>query len=34
LKQKLHILDGLEKAPEGLTMLFEGTSTGKLIVKL
>lgn len=34
LKQKLHVLDGLEKAPEGLTMLFEGTSTGKLIVKL
>ncbi|MBI09130.1 MAG: NADP-dependent oxidoreductase [Rhodospirillaceae bacterium] len=34
LKQKLHVLDGLEKAPEGLTMLFEGTSTGKLVVKV
>lgn len=34
LKQKLHVLDGLERAPEGLTMLFEGTSTGKLVVKL
>ena len=34
LKQRLHVLDGLERAPEGLTMLFEGTSTGKLIVKV
>ncbi len=34
LKQRLHILDGLEKAPEGLTMLFEGTTTGKLAVKV
>ena len=34
LKQRLHVLNGLERAPEGLTMLFEGTSTGKLVVKL
>lgn len=34
LKQRLHILDGLEKAPQGLTMLFEGTTTGKLAVKV
>ena len=34
LKQRLHVLDGLERAPEGLTMLFEGTSTGKLVVKV
>ncbi len=34
IKQRLHILDGLEKAPEGLTMLFEGTTTGKLAVKV
>lgn len=34
LKQRLHVLHGLERAPEGLTMLFEGTSTGKLVVKL
>jgi NADPH-dependent curcumin reductase CurA len=34
LKQRLHILDGLEKAPEGLTMLFEGTTTGKMAVKV
>jgi NADPH-dependent curcumin reductase CurA len=33
LKQRLHVLNGLERAPEGLTMLFEGTSTGKLVVK-
>lgn len=34
LKQRLHVLDGLERAPEGLTMLFEGSTTGKLVVKL
>jgi hypothetical protein len=34
LKQRLHVLDGLERAPEGLTMLFAGTSTGKLVVKM
>ena len=34
LKQRLHVLDGLEKAPEGLTMLFAGATTGKLVVKL
>ncbi len=34
IKQRLHVLDGLEKAPEGLTMLFEGTTTGKLVVKV
>jgi NADPH-dependent curcumin reductase CurA len=34
IKQRLHVLDGLEQAPEGLTMLFEGTTTGKLVVKV
>ena len=34
IKQRLHVLDGLEKAPEGLTMLFEGTTTGKLVVRV
>ena len=34
IKQRLHVLDGLEKAPEGLTMLFEGTTTRKLVVRV
>lgn len=34
LKQRLHILDGLEQAPTGLRMLFEGGNTGKLAVRV
>jgi NADPH-dependent curcumin reductase CurA len=34
LQQRLHILDGLEKAPEGLRMLFTGDNFGKLAVKV
>lgn len=34
IKQSLHVLDGLESAPQGLTMLFEGRNTGKLVVKV
>jgi len=34
LQQRLHILDGLEHAPSGLRMLFEGGNTGKLAVRV
>ncbi len=34
LKQRLHLLDGLEQAPLGLKMLFEGGNTGKLAVRV
>ena len=34
LRQKLHILNGLEQAPEGLHMLFMSANFGKLIVNL
>ena len=34
MRQKLHILDGLEQAPHGLQMLFQSENTGKLIVKV
>lgn len=34
LKQRLHVLDGLESAPEGLSMLFRSQNTGKLVVKV
>ena len=34
LKQRLHLLDGLEQAPAGLRMLFEGGNTGKLAVRV
>lgn len=34
IKQRLHILHGLEQCPEGLAMLFRGANTGKLIVAL
>ena len=30
IKRKLHIVEGLEKAPEALPMLFTGENTGKL----
>ena len=29
-----HVIEGLEKAPEGLGMLFEGRNFGKLVVKV
>jgi NADPH-dependent curcumin reductase CurA len=30
IKRKFHVVEGLEKAPEGLLMLFSGGNTGKL----
>jgi NADPH-dependent curcumin reductase CurA len=30
IKRKFHIVEGLEKAPEALPMLFTGGNTGKL----
>jgi len=32
LKQRLHILEGLDQAPVGLGMLFRGENTGKLVI--
>ena len=34
LRQKLHMLEGLEQAPIGLGMLFRGENSGKLVVRL
>jgi hypothetical protein len=34
LRQKLHVLEGLDQAPVGLGMLFRGENTGKLVVRL
>ena len=34
LRQKLHVLEGLEQAPVGLGMLFRGENTGKLVVRV
>ena len=34
VSQRLHVIDGLERAPEGLGMLFRGENLGKLIVRL
>jgi NADPH-dependent curcumin reductase CurA len=34
LKQKLHVLEGLEQAPVGLGMLFRGENAGKLVVRV
>jgi NADPH-dependent curcumin reductase CurA len=34
LRQRLHVLEGLEQAPIGLGMLFRGENTGKLIVRV
>jgi NADPH-dependent curcumin reductase CurA len=34
LRQKLHVLQGLEQAPVGLGMLFRGENIGKLIVRV
>jgi hypothetical protein len=33
LRQKLHIVDGLENAPNALGMLFRGENVGKLVVR-
>lgn len=34
LRQKLHVLEGLALAPEGLAMLFRGENDGKLVVRV
>ncbi len=34
LRQKLHVIDGLERLPEGLGMLFRGENLGKLVVRV
>lgn len=34
LRQKLHVIDGLARAPEGLAMLFRGENSGKLVVRV
>lgn len=34
LKYRVHVIEGLENAPSGLNLLFDGNNTGKLIVKL
>jgi NADPH-dependent curcumin reductase len=33
LKDRETIVDGIEKAPDAINMLFTGGNTGKLIVK-
>ncbi|HEY5696750.1 MAG TPA: hypothetical protein VIT01_04510, partial [Acidimicrobiales bacterium] len=34
LVHREHVLDGLERAPEALNMLFTGDNTGKLVVQV
>ena len=34
LRQRLHVLEGLEQAPAGLGMLFRGENMGKLAVRV
>jgi NADPH-dependent curcumin reductase CurA len=34
LHERNHVVDGLERAPEALTMLFAGANTGKMMVKV
>jgi NADPH-dependent curcumin reductase CurA len=34
LRQQLHVIDGLERAPVGLGMLFRGENHGKLVVRV
>lgn len=34
LRQRLHILDGLDQAPAALGMVFRGQNTGKLVVQV
>jgi len=33
LRQRLHVVDGLDNAPRALGMLFTGENTGKLIIR-
>jgi NADPH-dependent curcumin reductase CurA len=33
LRQRLHVIEGLENAPRALGMLFRGENTGKLVIK-
>jgi len=32
VKHKVHVVDGLENAPDALNLLFTGGNTGKVIV--
>jgi NADPH-dependent curcumin reductase CurA len=34
MKVALHVVDGLEQAPESLLMLFSGKNRGKLLIKI
>ena len=34
VRYRVHVLDGLERAPDGLAMLFRGENTGKLLVRV
>ena len=34
LRQRVHVIDGLERAPDGLAMLFRGENKGKLVVRV
>ena len=34
LRQRLHVVDGLEQAPVGLGMLFRGENNGKLVIRV
>jgi NADPH-dependent curcumin reductase CurA len=34
VQQKLHVLEGLDRAPIGLGMLFRGENMGKLVVRV
>lgn len=34
LRQRLHVLDGLDQAPVGLGMLFRGENTGKMVIRV
>jgi NADPH-dependent curcumin reductase CurA len=34
VKHAVHVVDGLERAPEALNLLFTGGNTGKVIVAL
>jgi NADPH-dependent curcumin reductase CurA len=34
VKHSVHVVEGLEHAPEALNLLFTGGNTGKVIVKL
>ncbi|KAJ3479719.1 hypothetical protein NLI96_g8860 [Meripilus lineatus] len=34
IKRKFHVVEGLDKAPEALPLLFTGGNTGKLVVKV